>query len=128
MSETIGAEIWVDGINTGKVTPAIISGFKEGNHIYAFKKEGHAIYNGTFFIKDNTIQRSESVNSLNDEFHLHICDDCHNISFVSDELMNCHNIRIGEHSMNKTCEYCHTNSTQFTPHIGRGICLNCHGE
>ncbi len=46
-----GAEIWIDGSNVEKVTPATISGLKEGNHTYAFRKEGYVVFNGTFYVK-----------------------------------------------------------------------------
>ena len=46
-----GAEIWIDGSNVEKVTPSTISGLKEGNHTYAFRKEGYVVFNGTFYVK-----------------------------------------------------------------------------
>ncbi|MCZ7357020.1 MAG: PEGA domain-containing protein [Candidatus Methanoperedens sp.] len=46
-----GAEIWIDGSNVEEVTPTTISGLKEGNHTYAFRKEGYVVFNGTFYIK-----------------------------------------------------------------------------
>ncbi len=52
-SEPSGAEIWIDGSNVEKVTPTTISGLKEGNHTYAFRKEGYAVFNGTFYVKSD---------------------------------------------------------------------------
>lgn len=40
-SEPAGAEIWMDGKNTGKVTPAQIAIDKPGNHSFTFKKQGY---------------------------------------------------------------------------------------
>lgn len=54
-SEPAGAQIWIDGVNTGKVTPATISNLKEGNHTYGLKKEGYIILNGPFYVKAGEI-------------------------------------------------------------------------
>jgi hypothetical protein len=40
-SEPAGASIWMDGKDTGRVTPAQISVDKAGNHSFAFKKQGY---------------------------------------------------------------------------------------
>jgi hypothetical protein len=40
-SEPAGAAIWMDGKDTGRVTPAQISVDKPGNHNFAFKKQGY---------------------------------------------------------------------------------------
>jgi serine/threonine protein kinase len=40
-SEPAGAAIWMDGKDTGRVTPAQISVDKPGNHSFAFKKQGY---------------------------------------------------------------------------------------
>jgi eukaryotic-like serine/threonine-protein kinase len=40
-SEPAGAAIWMDGRDTGRVTPAQISVDKPGNHSFAFKKQGY---------------------------------------------------------------------------------------
>ena len=40
-SDPAGAAVWMDGKNTGRVTPAQISLDKPGNHTFAFKKEGY---------------------------------------------------------------------------------------
>ncbi len=64
ISEPSRAEIWIDGLNTEKVTPSTIPGLKEGNHTYALKKEGYVTLNGTFYIKTNqTIELNLSVES-----------------------------------------------------------------
>ncbi len=40
-SEPAGVAIWMDGKDTGRVTPAQISVDKPGNHSFAFKKQGY---------------------------------------------------------------------------------------
>ncbi len=40
-SDPAGAAIWMDGKDTGRVTPAQISVDKAGNHSFAFKKQGY---------------------------------------------------------------------------------------
>jgi serine/threonine protein kinase len=40
-SDPAGAAIWMDGKDTGRVTPAQISVDKPGNHSFAFKKQGY---------------------------------------------------------------------------------------
>ncbi len=40
-SDPSGAAVWMDGKDTGKVTPAQISVDKPGNHTFAFKKQGY---------------------------------------------------------------------------------------
>jgi hypothetical protein len=40
-SDPIGAAIWMDGRDTGRVTPAQISVDKPGNHSFVFKKQGY---------------------------------------------------------------------------------------
>jgi serine/threonine protein kinase len=40
-SEPAGAAIWMDGKDTGRVTPAQISVDKPGNHNFVFKKQGY---------------------------------------------------------------------------------------
>ena len=40
-SEPAGAAIWMDGKNTGRVTPTQISVDKPGNHSFVFKKQGY---------------------------------------------------------------------------------------
>ena len=40
-SDPSGATVWVDGSNSGKVTPAQISIDKPGNHTFLFKKPGY---------------------------------------------------------------------------------------
>ncbi len=40
-SEPTGVAIWMDGKDTGRVTPAQISVDKPGNHSFAFKKQGY---------------------------------------------------------------------------------------
>ncbi|MCX9010655.1 MAG: PEGA domain-containing protein [Candidatus Methanoperedens sp.] len=50
-SEPSGAEIWIDGSDAGKITPAAVPDLKEGNHTYALKKEGYVISSGTFYVK-----------------------------------------------------------------------------
>lgn len=40
-SDPVGAAIWLDGKNTGKVTPAQISLDKPGSHTFVFKKQGY---------------------------------------------------------------------------------------
>ena len=40
-SEPAGAAIWMDGKDTGRVTPAQISIDKPGNHSFVFKKQGY---------------------------------------------------------------------------------------
>jgi len=40
-SDPAGAAIWMDGKDTGRVTPAQISVDKPGNHNFAFKKQGY---------------------------------------------------------------------------------------
>ncbi|MBZ5598788.1 MAG: PEGA domain-containing protein [Acidobacteriia bacterium] len=40
-SDPAGAAVWIDGKNTGKVTPAQIPIEKAGNHTFVFKKQGY---------------------------------------------------------------------------------------
>ena len=40
-TDPAGATVWMDGKNTGRVTPAQISVDKAGNHTFAFKKDGY---------------------------------------------------------------------------------------
>ena len=40
-SDPAGAAIWMDGKDTGRVTPAQISVDKPGNHSFIFKKQGY---------------------------------------------------------------------------------------
>ncbi len=40
-SEPAGAAVWMDGKDTGKVTPAQISVDRPGNHTFVFKKQGY---------------------------------------------------------------------------------------
>ncbi len=40
-SDPAGAAIWIDGRDTGRVTPAQISVDKPGNHSFVFKKQGY---------------------------------------------------------------------------------------
>jgi len=40
-SDPAGAAIWMDGKDTGRITPAQISVDKPGNHNFAFKKQGY---------------------------------------------------------------------------------------
>jgi hypothetical protein len=40
-SDPAGAAIWMDGKDTGRVTPAQISVDKPGNHSFTFKKQGY---------------------------------------------------------------------------------------
>ena len=40
-SEPAGAAVWMDGKDTGKVTPAQISVERPGNHTFVFKKQGY---------------------------------------------------------------------------------------
>ena len=40
-SEPAGAEVWMDGKDTGRATPTQISVDKAGNHSFAFKKQGY---------------------------------------------------------------------------------------
>ena len=40
-SDPAGAAVWIDGKNTGRVTPAQISVDKAGNHTFVFKKQGY---------------------------------------------------------------------------------------
>jgi hypothetical protein len=40
-SDPAGAAVWMDGKDTGRVTPAQISVDKPGNHSFAFKKQGY---------------------------------------------------------------------------------------
>ncbi|MGA7380120.1 MAG: serine/threonine-protein kinase [Terriglobales bacterium] len=40
-SDPAGAAVWMDGKDTGKVTPAQFTVDKPGNHIFAFKKQGY---------------------------------------------------------------------------------------
>jgi serine/threonine protein kinase len=40
-SDPTGAAIWMDGKDTGRITPAQISVDKAGNHSFAFKKQGY---------------------------------------------------------------------------------------
>jgi len=40
-SDPAGAAVWIDGKNTGRVTPAQISVDKAGNHAFVFKKQGY---------------------------------------------------------------------------------------
>jgi len=40
-SEPAGAAIWMDGKDTGRLTPAQISTDKPGNHSFVFKKQGY---------------------------------------------------------------------------------------
>jgi eukaryotic-like serine/threonine-protein kinase len=40
-SDPAGAAVWIDGKNTGRVTPAQIAIDKAGNHSFVFKKQGY---------------------------------------------------------------------------------------
>jgi serine/threonine-protein kinase len=40
-SDPAGAEVWMDGRDTGKATPAQLSVDKPGNHSFVFKKQGY---------------------------------------------------------------------------------------
>jgi eukaryotic-like serine/threonine-protein kinase len=40
-SDPAGAAVWIDGHNTGKITPAQLSMDKPGNHTFVFKKQGY---------------------------------------------------------------------------------------
>ena len=40
-SDPSGAGVWIDGSNSGKVTPAQIAIDKPGNHTFVFKKQGY---------------------------------------------------------------------------------------
>ena len=40
-SDPAGAAVWIDGKNTGKVTPAQIAVDRAGNHSFVFKKQGY---------------------------------------------------------------------------------------
>ncbi len=81
-----GAEIWIDGSNVEKVTPATISGLKEGNHTYAFRKEGYVVSNGTFYVKSGQTSNisngsPRSINKTNITIKGHIIEVPPNIRF-----------------------------------------------
>ncbi len=81
-----GAEIWIDGSNAEKVTPAIIFGLKEGNHTYAFRKEGYVVFNGTFYVKSGQTTNISngspwSINKTNITIRGHIVEIPPNIRF-----------------------------------------------
>lgn len=40
-SEPSGAEVWMDGKNTGRITPVQLTVDKPGNHSFVFKKQGY---------------------------------------------------------------------------------------
>ena len=40
-SDPAGAAVWIDGRNTGRITPAQLSMDKPGNHTFVFKKQGY---------------------------------------------------------------------------------------
>jgi hypothetical protein len=57
-SEPAGAAVWMDGKDTGKVTPAQISVDRPGNHTFVFRKQGY-------------LEESSSVNlQVGQTFHL----------------------------------------------------------
>ncbi len=81
-----GVEIWIDGSNVEKVTPATISGLKEGNHTYAFRNEGYMVSNGTFYVKSGQITNisngsPRSINKTNVIIKGQIIENPPNISF-----------------------------------------------
>ncbi|MFH1774557.1 MAG: S8 family serine peptidase [Methanobacteriota archaeon] len=49
-SEPSGAQIWIDGSNTGRVTPATIDNLAPSSHSYVLKLEGYKDYSGSFTI------------------------------------------------------------------------------
>ncbi|MCL7411603.1 MAG: PEGA domain-containing protein [Methanosarcinaceae archaeon] len=46
-----GADIWIEGANTGYLTPATIKNIGEGNYTYFLMKEGYFDFNGTFNVE-----------------------------------------------------------------------------
>jgi hypothetical protein len=49
-SEPPGAEIWIEGANTGNLTPSTLH-LQRGNYNYSLKKEGYVIFMGDFNIE-----------------------------------------------------------------------------
>ncbi len=54
-SEPPGAEIWIEGVNTGNVTPSILH-LQKDNYNYSLKKQGYVIFMGDLNIEiDQTV-------------------------------------------------------------------------
>lgn len=47
-----GAGIWIDGANSGQLTPADVCGLIEGHHCYVLEKKGFAECRGTLHVRD----------------------------------------------------------------------------
>ena len=64
-SEPTGVAIWMDGKDTGRVTPAQISVDKPGNHSFAFKKQGYLDETSTANLQvGQTFRLSPSLKAL----------------------------------------------------------------
>src|SRR5580658_65228 len=64
-SEPAGASIWMDGKDTGRVTPAQISVDKAGNHSFAFKKQGYLDETATANLQiGQTFRLAQSLKAL----------------------------------------------------------------
>ena len=64
-SEPAGAAIWMDGKDTGRVTPAQISVDRAGNHSFVFKKQGYLDENATANLQiGQTFRLAQSLKAL----------------------------------------------------------------
>jgi eukaryotic-like serine/threonine-protein kinase len=64
-SDPAGAAIWMDGKDTGRVTPAQIAVDKPGNHSFAFKKQGYLDETATANLQiGQTFRLSPSLRAL----------------------------------------------------------------
>jgi serine/threonine protein kinase len=64
-SEPAGAAIWMDGKDTGRVTPAQFSVDRAGNHSFVFKKQGYLDENATANLQiGQTFRLAQSLKAL----------------------------------------------------------------
>jgi serine/threonine-protein kinase len=64
-SEPAGAAIWIDGKDTGRVTPAQFSVDRAGNHSFVFKKQGYLDENATANLQiGQTFRLAQSLKAL----------------------------------------------------------------
>jgi serine/threonine protein kinase len=64
-SEPAGAAIWMDGKDTGRVTPAQISVDRAGNHSFVFKKQGYLDESATANLQiGQTFRLAQSLKAL----------------------------------------------------------------
>lgn len=65
ITEPAGAAIWMDGRDTGRVTPAQISTDKPGNHNFVLKKQGYLDENATTNLQvGQTVRLSPTLRAL----------------------------------------------------------------